>query len=303
MSAILSKAQIERGARPAAAVELTPEGVLAAGLPGRTAAPVYAFTPLPAGAIVPGINENNLAAPEAVSKAIATTLREVSPGAQSVTLLVPDSSVRVFVLDFDSLPAKPAEAVPVIKFRLRRLVPFDAEHAGVSYQMLTETKNECRVLIAVMPGALLGEYEAAVRAAGFEPGAVLPPGLAALAMIENEDPALVACLGPRTLTTAITNGQDLMLYRTVDLPSGEAAQISEIQRDVAVAAAFFEDKLGTRPTQIFYSGSEEAREFTRMLADLSLEVVELARRPETGVATTLGRMSFAGITGALTGAA
>ncbi|MDR3740607.1 MAG: hypothetical protein P4L40_16450 [Terracidiphilus sp.] len=303
MSAILSKSQIESGARPAAAVELTPEGVLAAALGGRDAAPVYAFTPLPEGALVPGINESNLAAPEAVSKAIATALREVAPNAQSVTLLVPDSSVRVFVLDFDSLPAKPAEAIPVIKFRLRRLVPFDAEHAGVSYQVLTETKDEWRVLIAVMPGALLDEYEAAVRAAGFEPGAVLPSGLAALETIENEEPTLIACLGPHTLTTAIANGQDLMLYRTVDLPAGEAARISEIQRDVAVAAAFFEDKVGARPKQLFYSGSENANEFSRMLDDPSLEVVELAARPETGAATALGRMSFAGITGALTGAA
>ena len=50
--------------------------------------------------------------------------------------------MRVFVLDFDSLPAKPAEALPVLRFRLRKMVPFDVEHAGVSYQVLTEKKNE-----------------------------------------------------------------------------------------------------------------------------------------------------------------
>lgn len=303
MSTTQSKTQREKGARPTAAVELTPEGILAAALPGRNAAPVYAFAPLPVGAIVPGISEINLINADAVSKAIATALNEVAPGTQSVTLLVPDSSVRVFVLDFDSLPAKPAEAVPVIKFRLRKLVPFDAEHAGVSYQMLTETKDECRVLIAVMPGALLTEYEAAVRAAGYEPGAVLPSGLAALAMIDSAEPALIACLGPHTLTTAITNGEDLLLYRTVDLPASSAAQLTEIQRDVAVATAFFEDKIGARAKKLYYSGTEDANTFARLLADPSLEVTEFASRPATGAATTLGKMSFAGIDGALAGAA
>jgi len=44
-----------------------------------------------------------------------------------------------------------------------------------------ENKHECKVLAAVLPGPVLAEYEAAVRAAGFEPGAVLPSSLAALA--------------------------------------------------------------------------------------------------------------------------
>jgi len=303
VNATQSKVRVENGARPAAAVELTPEGVLAAALPGRGAAPVYAFTPMAPGALVPGINESNLIAADAVSRAIAAALNDVAPKTRSVTLIVPDASVRVFVLDFDSLPSKPAEAIPVIKFRLRRLIPFDSEHAGVSYQVLTESKDECRVLIAVMPGALLSEYEAAVRTAGYETGAMLPSGLAALAAVEADEPALIACLGPHALTTAITNGQDLLLYRAVDLPTDSAVRIAEIQRDVAVASAFFEDKMGARPKKLFYSGSEDANAFARLLAGADLEVVELAARPETGAATTLGRMSFAGIAGALTGAA
>jgi len=36
----------------------------------------------------------------------------------------------------------------------------------VSYQVLTEDKTECRVLIAVLPGPILEEYEAVVRGGG-----------------------------------------------------------------------------------------------------------------------------------------
>ena len=93
--------------------------------------------------------------------------------------------MRVFVLDFDSLPAKAAEAVSVVRFRLRKMVPFDVEHAGVSYQVLSQNETECKVLAAVMPGPILAEYEAAVRAAGYEPGAVLPSSLAALEALDS----------------------------------------------------------------------------------------------------------------------
>jgi hypothetical protein len=67
------------------------------------------------------------------------------------------------------------------------MIPFDVEHAGVSYQMLTETKTECKVLAAVLPGPILAEYEAAVRQAGYEPGAVLPSSLAALGAIDSPE--------------------------------------------------------------------------------------------------------------------
>lgn len=303
MIAALSKTQSAKGARPATAVELTPEGALAASLPGRGSTAVYAFAPLPAGALKPGQAETNLAAPEAAAKAIATALNEVDPRSKTVTLIVPDLCARVFVLDFDSLPAKPAEAIPVIKFRLRKLLPFEAEPAGVSYQVLTESKDECRALIAVMPEPVLAEYEKAVTDAGYEPGAVLPAGLAALAALESSEPALIVCISSGALTTAITQGQDLLLFRTIELPADDAARLAEVQRDIAVATAFFEDKAGSRPTRLHFAGPAEAAAFANWLGDPTLEVVKLAARPETGAATTLGKLNFAGIAGALAGAA
>jgi len=37
----------------------------------------------------------------------------------------------------------------VIRFRLRKMVPFDVEQAGLSYQVLVENKTECKVLRGV----------------------------------------------------------------------------------------------------------------------------------------------------------
>lgn len=305
MIPILSKVQSgsTRGGRPPAAVELAPEGALAAALAGRGDPPVYAFTTLPAGALVPGIDEPNLRSPEAVIKAIRTALDNVSPRKHNVTLVLPDTAVRVFVLDFDSLPAKEAEVISVLRFRLRKMVPFDAEKAGVSYQVLTQDKHECRVLITVLPGAILEEYEAAVRAAGYEPGAVVPSSLVALAALDTAEPVLAACLSGLSLTTCITNDQDLLLYRTLELPADPAQRLAEVQRDIAVAAAYYEDKLTRRPERIHYGGVGAVEDFARWIADPEFTVVELVPRPATGAATTMGKLSLAGITGALAGAA
>jgi type IV pilus assembly protein PilM len=288
------------GGRPPAAVEIAPEGVLAAAYSG-TGQPVFAFEPLPHGAIEPGIAEPNIRSSDSVAGAIRTALGNVSPRTRAVTVVLPDPAVRVFVLDFETLPARLLEALPVLRFRLRKMVPFDVEHAGLSYQVLVERKSELKVLAAVTPGSVLQEYEAAVRAAGYEPGAVLSSSLASLAARESIEAMLTANLSGSALTTAITNGQDLLLYRTLDLPADDAQRVREIQRGIAVAAAYFEDKLHLRPTQLFYAGVGGARAFSQWVGDPELEVIDLASRPETGAATPLGEFSIAGVTGALAG--
>jgi type IV pilus assembly protein PilM len=301
MQSILSKVKLgtQTGGRPPAAVELAPEGVLAAALPAKGQQPVYAFEPLKPGALVPGIGEPNVRAAEAVANAIRSALGQVSPRTRAVTMVLPDTVVRVFVLDFDSLPGKPAEAFPVLRFRLRKMVPFDVEHAAVSYQVLTESKSELKVLAAVIPNAILQEYEAAVRAAGYEPGTVLPSSLAALAGIDSLEAVLTANLSGLALTTSITNGNDLLLYRTLDLPEDPGLRLTEVQRGVAVAAAYYEDKLQAPPGKLFYSGDGSADGFAQWIDNPDLAVADLAPRPDAGVMTALGELSIAGVTGAL----
>ncbi len=297
--------------RPPAAVELSPEGVLAAGLAaahsrrGASATEkgcVYAFVPLAPGALVPSLDEPNLRAPEAVASAIRSALSQVAPRTRAVTLVLPDTLVRVFVLDFDSMPAKASEAVSVVRFRLRKMVPFDVEPAGVSYQILTQNEAECKVLAAVVPGPILAEYEAAVRDAGYEPGAVLSSSLAALEAADATEGVLAANLSAHSMTTVVTSGQDLLLYRTLDLPPDPALRAAEIGRAIAVAAAYFEDKLGAPPRRLYYAGIESFDEFAASIGNPEIAIAAWAERPEEGALTALPQTSFAGVAGALAGA-
>jgi type IV pilus assembly protein PilM len=217
--------------------------------------------------------------------------------------VIPDTAVRVFVLDFDTLPARASEAIPVLRFRLRKMVPFDVEHAGLSYQILTQTKTEARVLVAVLPSNILDEYETAVRGAGYEPGAVMPSALAALATLESDEPLLAAVLSKVAITTSITRGDDLLLYRTLDLPEDPGQRLLEVQRSVAVAAAYYEDKVSVLPRELYFAGNGTAAEFERWFGTSELKIIDLAPRPSSGAATSLSNMSIAGLSGALAGAA
>jgi type IV pilus assembly protein PilM len=297
-----SKSATHYAGRPPAAIELTAEGVLAAALPGKHEEPVYAYEPLRPGILIPGISELNMTSPEAVSLAIRNALAAVSPRSRSVTVVIPDTAVRVFVLDFDTFPARANEAIPVLRFRLRKMVPFDVEHAGLSYQILSQSKTEARVLVAILPSNILEEYETAVRAAGYDPGAVMPSALAALATIDSAEPLLAACLSKVAITTSITRGDDLLLYRTLDLPEDPQQRLLEVQRSVAVAAAYYEDKVSVLPKELYFAGNGTAAEFEHWFGTSELKIIDLAARPSTGVATSLSNMSTAGLSGALAGA-
>jgi type IV pilus assembly protein PilM len=302
---------IAAGGRPAAACEISPEGVVAAATAAAGQAPTYAAEGLLPLTVTPGLTEGNVIDPHAVSMAIRTALGQVSPRTKSVTVVVPDSAVRVFVLDFDTLPTRADEAVPVLRFRLRKSVPFDVEQAGISYQVLSEgssrLETQWKVLAAIMPGPVLAEYESVVRVAGYEPGVVLPVSLAVLATLDSQEAVLSVHLSTRTLTTSIVAGNDILLYRTVELPAnsteldGEEAQKIEIQRSIAVAAAFFEDRLQVRPHRLLYSGILPVREFQELLDDPAMAIGEAVARPTVGMASTMGHASLAGVTGALMG--
>jgi type IV pilus assembly protein PilM len=137
---------------------------------------------------------------------------------------------------------------------------------------------------------------------------VLPTSLAALGAIDSSEPVLAANLSAVALTTSITNSQDLLLYRTLDLPEDPELRLQEVQRGVSVAAAYFEDKLGARPRSLYFAGigaggNSAAEDFARWIEDPAMTVVDIAPRPETGAATPLGNLvTLAGVTGALAGA-
>jgi type IV pilus assembly protein PilM len=284
--------------RPRLACEITPEGVLAAQQTGTDQA-VFAFAPLAAGVVRPGLAEKNFSDETAVVAALRKALDEVAQREKQLTLVVPDAAVRVLILDFDSLPSKAQEALPIVRFRLRKLAPFDVDDAAVSYQVIRQEKDLVRVLATVMPAAVRAEYEDSVRAAGYEPGVLLPSTLASLAVLPAGDAALVINRNDISLTTAITNGDELLLHRTLELPAGEASRREDLAQEVSVAAAYFEDTLQSAPRVLYYVGAGGADEFARVLgAEAGGAVRDLVANP-AGAVSAMPKGLAAGVMGAL----
>ena len=294
------------GMRPRLACEIRPEGVIAARAAhekhGATE-PVLAFAALPEGALTPGPKTPNLANRAAVIAAIRQALDATSPRERALTLVVPDAAARVLLLDFDTLPANKQEALSVVRFRLRKMVPFDVETAAVSYQAMVHRAGAVSVLVTVMPGEVLAEYEAAAREAGYEPGAVLPSTLAAVAVLGSEGAPLVVNHNGVSVTTAVTQGDELLLHRSIDLPAEADARDEEIARAVITTLAWYEDTLHTAPSTIGYAGpgGAAAAAESRWLGfvDRAPRMEDLVPAPAEGIMTSIPAGMAAGVMGAL----
>lgn len=242
------------GTRPRLAVELRPEGVVAARAEDAQAlVSGVAYGVFTGGVLTPGLRHGNVAGRAEVVAAVRRALEAVALKERTTTLVVPDTAVRVLLLDFDTLPGKDAEALPVVRFRLKKLLPFDADDAVISYQIMSQAKNLVRVLAVAVPKEVLAEYEGVVREAGFEPGAVLPSTLAALAgMGEGESATLLVNAGETAVTTAIVQGGVLMLHRTVDLQAEGVQELVQENRDrdVMEAAPIAAMTLGEVPAEL-----------------------------------------------------
>jgi type IV pilus assembly protein PilM len=281
--------------RPRLACEITPAGVLAA-RPGSVAEAGEAqdvlthFAPLRLGVLVPGLKAPAMIDRAAISAAIEQALEPIAERAKKVTVIVPDASVRVLLLDFDTLPAKTADVLPILRFRLRKLVHFDVDDAALSWQVLPRAQDDTvvRTVVAVMPAAVRAEYEDAVREAGYEPGAVLSSSLAALAAVPGDDPALLVNRNANCITTAIVRGTQLLLFRTIDLgesgahaETGDGHVVAELQQTVSVAMAYYEDTLASTAHTIYSVGPGGASELDRLLALPGVRVRDLVPSRES----------------------
>jgi type IV pilus assembly protein PilM len=319
------------GSRPRLACEIAAEGVTAArALTAEGPVDSVARVPLAPGAVMPGLKPGNLADRVAVIAAIRRALEsiDVRPNSRGadLTIIVPDAAVRVLLLDFDTLPPKLTEALPIVRFRLKKLVPFEVDDAMVSFQVMSSSKSNVRVLAVAMPRDILAEYETAVREAGFEPGAVLPSTLSALASVAAPEPSLVVNAGTTGVTTAITRDGVLLLHRSVDLQPAAAGVdptipvqlqqlsvdeiTSEIAQAVSVAVAYYEDTLSMPPSIILSAGALSADALHRVLSGNGYSEAEAVRVRELIDASTLAagavtgsipRGSLAGVAGALRG--
>jgi type IV pilus assembly protein PilM len=231
---------------PPMIVEMAPHYVAAAREAGTgVRLDGVAVEPLPAGSVMASPVETNVTQPDAVRGALRRVFGHIPPHGSPVTLVVPDQVVRLFILPFDKLPRRASEALPLLRWRLKKSVPFDMDETVVSWSRQGGRDGSLEIVAAVARQRIVREYEEIIESLGTHAGVVVSSTLATLPLLEETGATLLARLSGKTLTTVIVHGASLCVYRSTDMPA-EAAQLDPqaMLDEIFPAVAYYQDTWG-----------------------------------------------------------
>lgn len=206
---------------------------------------------LPEGCVVPSLSEPNIAAPEAFQTALRTALeRAGAAGAGRACLVLPDPAARVALVSAADLAGKRSkEAAELIRFRLRKSLPFDVRDARLAYHPLSagEVVGGGIPVVAVAR-AVLEQYEAALASAGLHAGLVELAGLVCHASaMHGRPPAedrVTINWDDGYVSLLVTRAGRLAVVRTLALPADPAAAVADAQREVFNTLLYYRERLG-----------------------------------------------------------
>jgi len=255
----MSLANLLKDPPPTHAFELSEDGIAFAPVSGSAPMEFARFEP---GVLLVSPVHDNIQQPHILLDHIRTLAPANGHRKRRAAVILPDYCARIAVLDFDTFPSNPDEQQALVRFRLKKSVPFEVDTAMVSYveqPRSSTTGPKVEILAAVMSSDIVQQYEAPFRAAGFHPGLVTTSSIAALNLLDADGITLLVKLSGRILTVLVLADNAVRLARCIEM---DDSGVSDIESVLHPTIAYIEDELKSRPQMVWLAGfGPEADEF------------------------------------------
>lgn len=229
------------------AVEIARDRVAAVAMAegaGEAVVSAYAFEPLAAGVLEPALNAANIHDQASLVTALRGALEKVAPRARRLALVVPDTAAKVSLVRFEKVPDRAQDLEQLIRWQVRKAVPFKIEDAQVSWAPGVSLPDGGREFLVTMARRdVIEGYERACEEAGVYAGIV---DLATLNVVNSLLAAgqpsgdwLLVHVAFDYVTLAVVRGPDLVFFRNRTV--GEDADLTDLVHQTAM---YHEDRLG-----------------------------------------------------------
>lgn len=222
-------------------------------------------SPLPPGCLHFSMLEPNIRDGDTLTQVIESLLlRTGAANSKRIALTVPDYLARISVVELAETPRSSAETLDVLKFRLKKTLPFDTELARVAYERLPGPTP--RFLTGVMHESVVSQYEDFFTDMGFHVGLVIPASVSLLGVLR---PLAEANLAPGAdyffvnvereyFTVSLVRERRMpMLIRTLGLRTPDGPQVAygedDLIQDIIPTAIYYREKLrGASLERVYY---------------------------------------------------
>ena len=221
-----------------------------------------------------------------------------------VSLILPDNLAKVSIVTLPERPATRKALREMLRFKLRRSVPFRLEDAAISSWGLPGAGPELHLLVAVMLRSVVEQYEAALAAAGARPGLVdlCTPSLFNLVRGELEkavaggpDAALLNCTR-NYFTLMIVRADRVVFFRCKTYAAGEeadvAGRLAVMGRELTSSFSYYEQKLsgagiGTVFVRAVSPGVDDVLPILQRIGVASIRIIDPVAAVEAGSASPI----------------
>ncbi len=232
---------------------------------GKAELDLCVTSPLPPGCLKFDMLEPNITDGDTFAQVIESVLlRSGAAGSKRIALTLPDYLARVSVVELTQAPRSSAETIDVLKFRLKKTLPFDVDQARLAYQRLAGATP--RYLTGVMHEPVVSQYEDFFTDLGFHVGLVVPASVSLLRILnplaeQNLSPGadyFFVNVEREYFTVSLVRERGVpVLIRTLGLRASDGPPVTyneeDLLRDVIPTAIYYREKLhGTSLERVYY---------------------------------------------------
>lgn len=172
--------------RPDAVFGLSPRSLsgILVGSGGRAVRKRFVL-PLDPGGLAPSFERANAPGAASLRNRIDEGKKILGLSGGAITLLIPETCVRIFVLATESLPASEGEREAFFRWRVAKQMPLLPDDLKLAYDLSFVPGPE-KVIVAAARETVIREYEDLFLAAGLRPGCVSIPTLSLANLIDRD---------------------------------------------------------------------------------------------------------------------
>lgn len=242
-------------------------------------------------ALAPSPSAPNLLKPHLFREALPRVSGSAGPKRTAAALVIPDYTVRMAILDFEEFPPGQEERLALLRFRLRKSVPFHIDEAQLAYAIQLEEPKRIEVLAVAVARPILDEYERIFTDAGYRVGLVTPSSIATLRLCMDGEKGLtlLAKAAGSTLSVLLLEQGRVRLVRSLDLAGNEGEEAEREDRSILPklqqTLAYAEDQIGQSVGRLLLCGFGQETDSLGRLAQREFGIPYSPVRSKFGVAS------------------
>ncbi len=248
--------------------------------------------PLGRGSLVPSFDRKNLADPGELGARVAEGLDLIGVGAGTASLLIPESSVRVFVLAAESIPATQEERDSFVRWRTGKQMPLIHDDIRMDYAV-SAGPGPKKIIVSMARSSIVREYEEILEGRSLKVGLVTVPSLSLVRLVagleEKASGVILNVEDDHLSLLALMNG-GWALYRQKIIaapggaPGGSGAIVEQVVQEVENTVHFLEDKERQRVEKVWVRAGllRDGHEIAAGLAKIGTVAVEELDFPGSG---------------------